>query len=106
MNKICKIYTSEIKSFFPVFGKNEKAYFSKLTSNVDDFCNEEDINTKEDLYVQYGLPIDIVRNYYSFVGMDSMIRRIRLRNSINRIVIIMLLLSVVLVSLYCGKFYN
>ena len=100
MNRLCKIYISEIKSFFPVFGKNEKAYFEKLKTNVDNFCDEADVSTIEELYIQYGFPMDVVSNYYSFVGMDSMIKRIRLKKLINRAVIILFLISSFLAAMY------
>lgn len=92
MDRICKTYTSKIKSFFPVFSKNEKAYYNKLKTNVENYCYEADVSTIEELYKQYGSPMDVVSNYYSFVGMDSMIKQIRLNRIINRAVIILLLL--------------
>lgn len=103
MNKICKRYTSEIKALFPIFGKNERVYFSKLKTDVNNFCNEGGVSTMEELYTHYGMPIEVVRNYYSFFGMDNMIKRIRLRNHINSAVIIALLIFLILIAMYCVK---
>ena len=52
VNKICKTYISEVKAFFPILGKDERSYISKLRTNVDDFCDEANISTKEELYKQ------------------------------------------------------
>ena len=62
MNKICKTYISEVKAFFPILGKDERSYISKLRTNVDDFCDEANISTKEELYEQYGMPRSCLKN--------------------------------------------
>lgn len=59
MNKICKIYTSEINSFFPVLGKSKNIFF-KPENNVNSFCNEADVSTKQELFTHYGMTIDAV----------------------------------------------
>ena len=54
MNKICKQYISEVKSFFPIMGKSEKRYVTKLKANIESYCEDEEITTKEELYEKYG----------------------------------------------------
>ena len=49
MNKICKQYISEVKSFFPIMGKSEKRYVTKLKANIESYCEDEEITTKEEL---------------------------------------------------------
>ena len=96
MNKICKTYISEVKAFFPILGKDEKAYISKLKTNVDNFCDEANISTKEELYKQYGMPIDVVHEYYSSSDTESIIKRIQLTKYIKRFCLIVLVLSIIL----------
>ena len=101
MNIICKTYISEVKAFFPILGKDERSYISKLRTNVDDFCDEAHISTKEELYKQYGMPIDIVHEYYSSVDTDKIISRIFLSKWIKRCLVIILILTVIASICYC-----
>ena len=106
MNKICKTYISEVKAFFPILGKDEKAYISKLKTNVDNFCDEANISTKEELYKQYGMPIDVVHEYYSSIDTESIIKRIRLTKYIKRAIFLLLALSTLATITYCTIFYH
>ena len=104
--KICKQYISEVKTFFPIIGKDERDYISKLKTNVDDFCDEANISTKEELYKQYGMPIDVVHDYYSSADAESIIKRIRLTKYITRAIIVLLFLALVSTSFYCVNLYS
>lgn len=106
MNKICKQYISEVKTFFPIIGKDERDYISKLKTNVDDFCDEVDIYTKDDLYKQYGLPNDIVNDYYSTIETEKIIKRIRLSKHIKRSIVVLLVLAVITTSFYYISLYK
>lgn len=106
MNKKCKTYISEVKAFFPILGKDERTYISKLRTNVDDFCDEANISTKEELYKQYGMPIDVVHDYYSSADTESIIKRIQLTKYIKRVLIGLLVLALFSVAVYSFYLYK
>ena len=54
MNKLCKEYINEIKAMFPVKGKEERKYIKNLSKDIEDYCEEADATTKEELYKNYG----------------------------------------------------
>ena len=97
MNRFGKKYISEIKTFFPFFCKTEKDYLKKLRANVYDFCAENNVSTMEELYHQYGLPIDIVRTYYSFIGIDGIIKRFK---TIKQIISFAIVIVVILLVMF------
>lgn len=101
MNKICKQYISEVKTFFPIMGNVEKDYIAKLRTNVDNFCDEADISTKEELYKQYGLPNNVANDYYSTVETEEIIKRIHISKYVKYSIIILLVLAVLATSVYC-----
>ena len=106
MNKICKAYISEVKTFFPLLGKDERDYINKLKTNVDSFCDEVDISTKEELYEQYGMPKDVMYDYYPTIDTNSIIKRIRVSRYIKCLIVIFFILSIFAVSSYCIALYH
>lgn len=106
MNRICKQYISEVKTFFPIIGKDERTYIAKLITNVDNFCDEDDITTKEELYKRYGLPNDVVNDYYSTIDSEKIIKRIRISKYVKCSMIILLLLAFVATSYYCFTLHH
>lgn len=93
MNEICKQYISEVKAFFPIMGKSEKKYIEKLKSNVENYCEEAQAVSKEDLYKSYGLPNEVVNEYYSSVGTDYIIKRTGTSRFIKALVAVILALA-------------
>ena len=68
-NKVCKEYIREIKTVFPVKSKQEREYIKNLSNDIADFCEQEGITSKEELYNNYGSPIDVVSQYFSATGI-------------------------------------
>lgn len=101
MNKICKQYISEVRAFFPVMGKSERKYVNKLRLNIENFCEEAEITSKQELYENYGNPHDVVNDYYSTVDTDDIIKKIRISKYIKAFIIAILALAVIAVSTYC-----
>lgn len=52
-NKVCKEYIREIKTVFPVKSKQEREYIKNLSNDIADFCEQEGITSKEELYNNY-----------------------------------------------------
>ena len=48
--RVYKEYIKEIKIIFPVKGKQERKYIKNLSNDVADFCDNENIESKEELY--------------------------------------------------------
>ena len=65
MNSLCKQYISEVKLLLPAIGKSEKNYLASLTSNLEDFCDDTSPQTIDDLYKEFGTPVDTINFYIS-----------------------------------------
>lgn len=106
MNNICKQYISEIKAFFPIIGKSERSYLAKLKTNIKNYCDETGITSKEELYKNYGLPNEVVSNYYSTVDTEYVIKKIRTSKHIRIFIVVLLALAVVATTAYCINLYS
>lgn len=106
MNKIGKEYISEVKTLFPIMGKNERKYINKLAENIDSYCEEENITSKQDLYQNYGKPNEVVYNYYTTVDTQNIVKRIKISKYIKIFIAVLLVLVVIATTIYCVIFSN
>lgn len=86
MNRhVYKEYIKEIKMIFPVKGKQERKYIKNLSNDVADFCENENIESKEELYV---------------------VNKIRISKYIKTILIAILTLAFISTLTYCIFLYQ
>lgn len=92
MNSLCKQYISEVKLLLPAIGKSEKNYLASLTSNLEDFCDDTSPQTIDDLYKEFGTPVDTVNFYISTFSIAELTKRIQTRKYIRHVIYFSLLL--------------
>lgn len=100
MTKLCQQYLSDVKAFFPIMGKPERAYLTKLTATVEDYCIEEKITTVEQIYDGFGHPSEVASTYLTSVDTSYLIKRIQLTKWIKRGMVALLLIALIGVSIY------
>lgn len=105
-DKIYKEYIKEIKTIFPVRGKPEREYIKNLSNDIADFCEHEGITTKEELYNNYGSPIDVVSQYFSARGVPYVVKKIRTSKYIKRFIAAVLALALISTITYCVILYE
>lgn len=105
MNKLCKEYISEIKALFPIKRKEERDYIKKIIADVEDYCEEANVTTKQELYENYGKPNDVVNNYFSTVDTEYIAKQISTKRLLKTFVIGLLVLATVLTSAFCITLY-
>lgn len=77
-NNICQQYIKNIKSLFPIMGKEEKKYIKQLSVEVEDCSDNENLQNLDELYEKFGNPNDVVNNYFRLFDIDKLIKRIRI----------------------------
>lgn len=105
--KIINQYISQIKSFFPIITKQEKNFLNTLQKQIELFCEEESVDTIEELYHEFGGPQETVSTYYSHLDTDTLIHHIQLNRRIRRLIFSF---SVIILITFCTifsiKLYN
>ena len=94
MNKLCKEYINEIKAMFPVKGKEERKYIKNLSKE------EADATTKEELYKNYGTPVDVVAEYFSATGVPYVIKKLKISKYIKSLIAVIIAVALVLSTVY------
>ena len=101
MNKLCKEYIREVKAMFPVKGKKERKYIKELSKDIEDYCEESNATTKEELYENYGNPIDVVGEYLSATDFSGVIKRLKTGKYIKLLIAVIIAVVLVLTTMYC-----
>lgn len=105
MNKIGKEYISEIKTLFPIKSKKEKAYLKNLAIDVNSYCEEAGIISKQELYDNYGKPMEVVNAYFSTADVEYVVKRVKIAKYIKIGIAAILALALVATSSYCIQKY-
>jgi hypothetical protein len=87
-------------------GKNERKYIKKLNENIEGYCEEANITSKQELYDNYGNPNDVVNDYCSTVDTDYIIKKIKISKYIKFFIATILVLITIATSTYCVLLYN
>lgn len=106
MNNFCKQYIKQVKMLFPLMGKQERTYIKNLTSNLEDFCEEESIQSLDELYAQFGDPADTLNNYFSSLDTADIVQRISISKCFKRIGIYLLIFTTCSVIVFGIYQYN
>lgn len=106
MNKLCKEYISEVKALFPIIRKSERDYIKKIKVDIENFCEEAEVTTKQELYENYGRPNDVVNNYLSTVETEYIAKQISIKRLITTCVVALLVLATVATSALCITLYS
>ncbi len=106
MNSLCHKYLSEVKSFFPIMGGNEKKYLSSLSKTIEDYCETEKVSSLEDIYQGFGEPQAIITSYLETVDTSSLIKKIQLTKWLKRGLAFFLMLALIFISIFGITTYN
>ena len=106
MNRLCKQYISQVKLLLPTIGKSEKNYLTTLTSNLEDFCEDTSPQTMDDLYKEFGSPVDTVNYYISTLPTETLIKRIRTSKYIRCLIVALIIMFACITSIFAITYYQ
>ena len=106
MNRLCKQYISQVKLLLPTIGKSEKNYLTTLTSNLEDFCEDTSPQTMDDLYKEFGSPVDTVNSYISTLPAETLIKRIRTSKYIRCLIVALIIMFACITSIFAITYYQ
>ena len=106
MNRLCKQYISQVKLLLPTIGKSEKNCLTTLTSNLEDFCEDTSPQTMDDLYKEFGSPVDTVNSYISTLPTETLIKRIRTSKYIRCLIVALIIMFACINSIFAITYYQ
>ena len=96
MNKVCKEYISDAKKFFPIMGKDERNFLRGLSRQLEEFCEEKNITSKQELFEQYRQPYNVANDYYESVDTEKIIKKIKFSKYVKTLISV--LIAILLIS--------
>ena len=105
MNKVCKEYISDAKKFFPIMGKDERNYLHGLNGKLEEFCEDKDISSKQELFEQYRQPYEIANDYYESVDTEKIIKKIKISKYVKTLIIVVILAISIISTAFCINLY-
>ena len=106
MKTLCRQYISDVKSLFPIVGKEERIFLAKLKKTIENYCDEEEFTSITELYDSFRQPNEIVNSYYSDVDTQYVIRKIKTAKAVKFTIMAFLLLYLISVIIYGIKTYT
>ena len=106
MKTLCRQYISDVKSLFPIVGKEERIFLAKLKKTIENYCDEEEFTSITELYDSFGQPNEIVNSYYSDVDTQYVIRKIKTAKAVKFTIMAFLLAYLISVIIYGIKTYT
>ena len=106
MNKICKKYLSDIKTLFPLMGKEEKNFLKQFQRGVEDFCSETNPDSPKILYKEFGTPDEVLTTYIKDADTPYIIKKIRQTHLFKICISFALCLIITMLIIYCSLIYK
>lgn len=106
MNRIAKQFTKNAKAFFPIYSRKEKEYIKNLELNIEDYCDDNQIDSLYDLYQKYGNPSDVAHSYFSTCSSEYILKQLKLAKTIKYFIALIIAAIFVALSSYCVKLYS
>ena len=100
MNKVCKKYISDAKKFFPIMGKDERNFLRRLNGQLEEFCEDKNITSKQELFEQYRQPYEVANDYYESVDTDKIIKKIKVSKYIKVFIAVLIAAILIVSSVY------
>ena len=105
-----KKYIRRCKNCFPVYGKEERQFLKRLRHQIEEYTQENQELTYQQLEEQFGTPIDIVKSYYDTLENENrLIDRAcfskYLRRIFAMILVILIVISLVIVKIRKEDFH-
>jgi hypothetical protein len=81
-------YLKEIKTLIPIFGKDERLFFSELTTEVEDYVASNAPTGYEGIVSRFGRPNVVVSDYIDNADVEHIIKQIRTAKTIKIVLLI------------------
>ena len=95
-----------MKKFFPVLGKDEKEYLSKMEKAVESFCEENPTASIEELCAEFGNPSDTMFQYCGIMGPNKLASLLTIRKNRHRLMFFIGAIAIAFLFFCASLFYQ
>ncbi len=105
MNNNVMKYLKDVKSLFPVFQKEEKAFFEKFMQTIKKETGQSSF-TYQDCVEKFGFPKEIIINYYEEMNSDNLLKRVYNQHMFRKMFYVLCIAIVIISLITCVLLYK
>ncbi len=105
-DKALKKYFKQIKLLLPIYSKEEKIFVNDLKKVIDEFIESNPNCTYEEILERFEEPTDVVFNYISCLDQHELCKKISLRKTIKKAIIIAVSVVIITCSIRIVLYYD
>ena len=98
MKDITQKYLKSVKKLFPIYGKKERQYIKNLQTPLQEYAEEKEDLSYEELTEEFGTPSHVISEYFSEVDDEYLFRQLRVRGYAKKFMIFVLVAFVILIG--------
>ena len=98
MKDITQKYLKSVKKLFPIYGKKERQYIKNLQTPLQEYAEEKEDLSYEELTEEFGTPPHVISEYFSEVDDEYLFRQLRVRGYVKKFLIFVLVAFVILIG--------
>ena len=87
MKDITQKYLKSVKKLFPIYGKMERQYIKNLQTPLQEYAEEKEDLSYEELTEEFGTPYHVISEYFSEVDEEYLFRQLRIRGYVKKFLI-------------------
>ena len=98
MKDITQKYLKSLKKLFPIYGKKERQYIKNLQTPLQEYAEEKEDLSYEELTEEFGTPSHVISEYFSEVDDEYLFRQLRIRGYVKKFLIFVLVAFVIVIG--------
>ena len=106
IEKQLKQYLKKVRLLLPIYGKDERKFIKDLKDSIIEFIEQNMGCTWEDIIDHFEEPQEVVYNYTSSLDQSQLCKRISLRKTINKAIVMITVAILVVLSIKTYFYYD
>lgn len=95
---ITQKYLKSVKKLFPIYGKKERQYIKNLQTPLQEYAEEKEDLSYQDLTEEFGTPSHVISEYFSEVDDEYLFRQLRVRGYVKKFLIFVVIALFMLIG--------
>lgn len=95
---ITQKYLKSVKKLFPIYGKKERQYIKNLQTPLQEYAEEKEDVSYENLTEEFGTPSHVISEYFSEVDDEYLFRQLRVRGYVKKFLIFVVIALFMLIG--------
>lgn len=96
MNKDAKKYIKYVKKIIPIHSKDKSEFIALLTQRINEFANELEECTYEDIVKEFGTPNEVAGSYIENMESNELIKKLNRKKLFKYFLLTLLILITLL----------